>query len=90
MLVGYVSLTQEAIDPACNASSSLAAVQGSQLMENNPSPPSPPSPTASTQAKEDPGYCTICAPLGEECPGRLCLLIWMRKMITPGKRTGTT
>ena len=65
--------TQEAIDVVCSTSSSLAPVQGSQLINNNPSPPSPPSPTVSTKATSDSRYCAICTPLGNECAGRLAV-----------------
>ena len=63
------SHAQQSIDVACSTLSSLTSVQGCQLLNKNLTPPS--SPTASTQAKEDPRYCTICTPLGKECPGRL-------------------
>ena len=67
------NLTQEALDAACSMLSSLTPVQGSQLVNNNPSPSSAPSPRASTQAKEDKRYCAICTPLGKECSGRLAM-----------------
>ena len=57
-------------------SSSLTPVQGNQLVNNNLPPPSLPSPTASSQAKEDLRYCTICTPLGKECPSRLATPDW--------------
>ena len=67
------NLTQEAKDAAHTSSSSLVPVQGSQLMNNNPSPPSPPSCTASTKAAEDSRHCAIYTSLGKECPDRLAM-----------------
>ena len=58
------SLIQEATDAACSTSTSLAPMQGSQLM-NTQSTTLPHSSTASTKVAEEPDYCAICTPLGK-------------------------
>ena len=67
------SLTQEAIDVANSTLTNLAPMQGSQLVDNTPSPPTPPSPTAYTKATKNSRYCAIDRPLGKDCPGKLAL-----------------
>ena len=61
------SLTQEAIYTACSASTYLAPIQGSKLI-NTLSTPSPPSTAAYAKITEHSKYCAICTPLGKYCP----------------------
>ena len=68
----YKSLTQEAMIDVHSTSTSLASMQGSQLM-NTLSTSSSASPTASTKVTEYPDYCAVCTPLGKYCPGKLGL-----------------
>ena len=65
------SLTQEAIDTH-SMSTSLAQMQGSQLI-NTPSTSPTPSPTAFAKVADDPDYCAICKLLGKDCPGKIGL-----------------
>ena len=66
------SLTQEAIDVVHSTSTSLAPMQGSQLM-NTSSTPLPPSLTTFTKVAEDSEHFVICTALGIDCPGKLGL-----------------
>ena len=55
------------MDVAQLASTSLAPIQGSQLLDT-PSSPSPTSPPAPVKIAEHSKYCAVCTTLGKICP----------------------
>ena len=66
-------LTQGAKDAVQNTSTSLAPIQGSQLIDT-PSTPSPTSPAGPAKITEHSKYCAICTQLGKVCPEDFAML----------------
>ena len=66
------SLIQGDIDVACSASTNLAPVKGSQLM-NTPSTPLSTSSAAPAKITEHSKYCATCTPLGKDCPEKFTM-----------------
>ena len=70
-------LTHEAIDATCSALTNLAPMQGSQLVNNTPSPPSPPLPTASTKATKRFKILCYMHTTGQGLPKHISIVFWL-------------